>query len=154
MQAIANQAGIALANARLYQLTDVQLSERVEELTALSSISQELNSTLEPDRIFGVVIAEALKVTGAEYGFISMVDEETGLLKVRATQGLTPEAARQVSAIPIPLGEGITGRAAETGEPVLVNDVSQSQQTMSNCGRKSSRKFRCPFVTRSRSSAC
>ena len=50
----------------------------MEELTALSSISQELNSTLEPGRIFGVVIAEALKVTGAEYGFISMVDEETG----------------------------------------------------------------------------
>jgi PAS domain S-box-containing protein len=124
VQAIANQAGIALANARLYQLTDVQLSERVEELTALSAISQELNSTLEPGRIFGVVIAEALKVTGADYGFISMVDEETGVLHVRATQGLTPEAAREVSAIPIHVGEGITGRAAETGEPVLVNDVN------------------------------
>ena len=128
VQAIANQAGIALANARLYQLTDVQLSERVEELTALSSISQELNSTLEPDHIFGVVIAEALKVTGAEYGFISMVNEETGLLNVRATQGLTADAARQVSATPIHVGEGITGRAAETGQPVLVNDVSQTRQ--------------------------
>ena len=125
VQAIANQAGIALANARLYQLTDVQLNERVEELTALSSISQELNSTLEPDHIFGVVIAEALKVTGAEYGFISMVNEETGLLNVRATQGLTAAAARQVAATPIHIGEGITGRAAETGQPVLVNDVSQ-----------------------------
>ncbi|MBE2238680.1 MAG: GAF domain-containing protein, partial [Caldilineaceae bacterium] len=65
LQAIASQTGIALANARLYQLTDVQLSERVEELTALSAISQELNSTLEPDRIFGVVLSEGLQVTGA-----------------------------------------------------------------------------------------
>ncbi len=130
VQAIANQTGIALANARLYQLTDVQLSERVEELTALSSISQELNSTLEPGHIFQVVIAEALKVTGAEYGFISMVDEETGLLNVRATQGLAAEAARQVSAMPIHVGEGITGRAAETGEPVLVNDVSLASDSV------------------------
>ncbi|HTP07864.1 MAG TPA: GAF domain-containing protein, partial [Anaerolineae bacterium] len=125
VQAIANQTGIALANAQLYQLTDVQLSERVEELTALSAISQELNSTLEPEHIFGVVIAEALQVTDAEYGFISMV-EETGMLTVRATQGLTPEAAARVSATPIHVGEGITGRAAESGEPVLVNDVSQA----------------------------
>ena len=88
LQTITNQTGIALANARLYQLTDVQLSERVEELTALSAISQELNSTLEPNRIFGVVLGEALQVTGADYGFISMINQETGLLEVRATQGL------------------------------------------------------------------
>ncbi|HTP10887.1 MAG TPA: GAF domain-containing protein, partial [Anaerolineae bacterium] len=126
LQAIANQTGIALANARLYQLTDVQLNERVEELTALSAISQELNSTLEPDRIFSVALKEGLQVTGADYGFISMIDVDTGLLEVRATQGLTPEEARQVSAIPIQLGEGITGRAAASGEPVLANDISQS----------------------------
>ena len=48
------------------------------------------------------------------------------MLNVRATQGLTPEAARQVSGIPIHIGEGLTGRAAETGKPVLVNDVSQA----------------------------
>jgi len=126
LQTIANQTGIALANARLYQLTDIQLSERVEELTALSAISEELNSTLEPDRIFSVVLVEALQVTGADYGFLSMVKEDTGLLEVRATQGLTPQEARQVSTIPIHIGEGITGRAAASGEPVLANDLSQS----------------------------
>jgi PAS domain S-box-containing protein len=126
LQAIASQTGIALANARLYQLTDVQLSERVEELTALSAISQELNSTLEPDRIFGVVLSEGLQVTGADYGFISMINVDTGQLEVRATQGLTPAEARQLTAITIPVGEGITGRAAESGEPVLANDITQT----------------------------
>ncbi len=128
LQAIANQTGIALSNARLYQLTDVQLSERVEELTALSAIGQELNATLEPNRIFSVVLAEALQVTGADYGFISMIKEETGWLEVRATQGLTPEEVRQVSAIPIQMGQGITGRAAESGTPALANDVSQNPE--------------------------
>jgi PAS domain S-box-containing protein len=126
LQAIANQTGIALSNARLYQLTDVQLSERVEELTALSVISQELNSTLEPEHILDVVLAEALQVTGADYGFISMVSRDTGTLEVRATQGLTPDEARQISANPVPLGTGITGKAAASSEPVLIGNVSQS----------------------------
>jgi PAS domain S-box-containing protein len=126
LQAVASQTGIALANARLYQLTDVQLSERVEELTALSAISQELNATLEPERIFAVVLTEGLQVTGADYGFISMINVDSGRLEVRATQGLTPAEARQLTAITIPLGEGITGRAAESGEPVLANDIAQS----------------------------
>jgi PAS domain S-box-containing protein len=127
LQAVANQTGIALANARLYQLTDVQLSNRVEELMALSAIGQELNSTLEPERIFRVVLTEALQVTGADFGFISMVKEDSGMLEVRATQGLTPAEARQASAISIQVGKGITGRAAESGEPVLANDVSLNQ---------------------------
>jgi PAS domain S-box-containing protein len=126
LQAVASQTGIALANARLYQLTDVQLNERVEELTALTAISQELNSTLEPERIFSVVLTEGLQVTGADYGFISMINVDTGELEVRATQGLTPGEARQLSAITIPLGEGITGRAAASGHPVLANDITQS----------------------------
>ncbi len=126
LQTIANQTGIALANARLYQLTDVQLSERVEELTALSAISQELNSTLEPNHIFDVVLSEALQVTGADYSFISMINQETGQLEVRATQGLDPEETQRVSAIPIQVGEGITGRAAASGKPVLANDITQS----------------------------
>jgi PAS domain S-box-containing protein len=126
LQAIANQTGVALANARLYQLTDVQLSERVEELTALSAISQELNSTLEPERIFAVVLSEALKVTGADFGFISMTDAETEHLIVRATQGLTEEEIERLSASPIDMGEGITGQVALRGEMVLINDIRQS----------------------------
>jgi GAF domain-containing protein len=146
LRAIANQTGIALANARLYQLTDVQLRERVEELTALSAISQELNSTLEPDRIFSVVLTEALQVTGADYGFISMVDNKTCLLEVRATQGLTPSEVELVSAIPIQMGEGITGQAAASGEPVLANDISQNPDYV-ELRRASNLRFLCPFST-------
>ena len=40
LEAMADQAAIALENARLYQLTDVRLQQRVEELTALSAISR------------------------------------------------------------------------------------------------------------------
>lgn len=123
LQSIANQTGIALANARLYQRVDVRLGERVEELTALSAISRELNSTLEPGRIFEVVLDEALKITGATHGFISLVEAEAQLLETRASRGYSADEMQRLEAEPVPLGSGITGRAAVTGKPVVVGDV-------------------------------
>ncbi len=126
LQAIANQTGIAVSNARLYQMTDVSLGQRLEEVTALSAISQELNATLDRQRIFTVVLTEALKVTGATYGFISLINFETNRLEARAYQGYAPEQVKQLESEPVPVGSGITGRAVTTGEPVLVTDVRQN----------------------------
>ncbi|HEY4720622.1 MAG TPA: GAF domain-containing protein, partial [Anaerolineae bacterium] len=126
LQAIANQAGIALEHARLFQSTDVRLSQRVEELTALSTISQQLNATLEPRSIFTFVLEEAIKVTGAAHGIISMINEENDWLEVRAWRGYTDDEAARVEAVKIPLGSGIGGRAASTGQPALVNDIRQN----------------------------
>lgn len=123
LQSIANQTGIALSNARLYQVADLRLGERVEELTALSAISQELNSTLDRERIFDVVLTEALKVTGATHGFISLIDAETQELKTRASQGYSAEYVKRLVAETVPVGIGITGRAVRSGLPIVVGDV-------------------------------
>ncbi|HZY42918.1 MAG TPA: GAF domain-containing protein, partial [Anaerolineae bacterium] len=123
LQAIANQTGIALSNARLYQIADLRLGERVEELTALSAISQELNATLDRERIFGVVLTEALKVTGATHGFISLINAETQELQARASQGYSVQYVKRLEAECVPVGTGITGRAVSSGAPVVVGDV-------------------------------
>jgi PAS domain S-box-containing protein len=123
LQAIANQAGIALSNARLYQIADLRLGERVDELTALSAISQELNATLERERIFSVVLTEALKVTGATHGFISLVNAETQELRVCASQGYTAQDAKRLEAEWAPTATSLTGEAVRSGAPVVVGDV-------------------------------
>jgi GAF domain-containing protein len=123
LQAIANQTGIALSNARLYQVTDLRLGERVEEMTALSLISQELNATLDRERIFDVVLTEALKVTGATHGFISLINAETQELQARATQGYSAQNVKRLMAELVPVGVGITGQAVRSGSPVVVGDV-------------------------------
>jgi GAF domain-containing protein len=43
----AGQAAIAIENARLFQLTDLALSKRVQELEVLERIDVELNRTLD-----------------------------------------------------------------------------------------------------------
>jgi GAF domain-containing protein/DNA-binding response OmpR family regulator/sensor histidine kinase YesM len=126
LQAIANSAGIALENARLYQLTDVRLSQRVEELTALSAVTQELNATLDQNNIFSLVLDEATRLTGATHGVISLIKADAQELEVRASRGFTRDAAQRIQSSRVPLGVGVVGQAAVNGKPLIVNDVRQN----------------------------
>jgi GAF domain-containing protein len=121
LEAIAAQAAIALENARLYQLTDIRLQERVEELTALVSITRELNSTLQMERIFDLVLDGAMQATGAEYSSIYLLDPEREILQRRAVRGYEATTAPEGQAV----GQGIIGRTVVTGQPNVVEDVTQ-----------------------------
>jgi GAF domain-containing protein/DNA-binding response OmpR family regulator/sensor histidine kinase YesM len=126
LQTIANSAGIALENARLYQLTDVRLGQRVEELTALSAVTQELNATLDQNNIFSLVLDEATRLTGATHGVISLLKIDEQELEVRASRGFTRDAAQRIQSSRVPLGVGVVGQAALDGKPIIVNDVRQN----------------------------
>jgi PAS domain S-box-containing protein len=121
LEAMANQAAIALENARLYQLTDVRLQQRVEELTALSAISEELNATMDLPTIFSLVLTEAMTATESAYASIYLVGEEQPMLRRRALLGYSATTPPEMQAI----GQGIIGRVVESGQPLVVNDVTQ-----------------------------
>ncbi len=125
LETIASQAAFALENARLYQVTDVRLQQRVDELTGLAKISQEINATFDDKRIFELVLDEAVRATRAQYGTIHLLDVGTGDLVVGAALGYEPEAAETIAGARARYGVGIIGRVVETGKPALVNDVSQ-----------------------------
>ncbi len=119
----AQHVTVAIQNARLYGQTDEQLQERVEELTALSRIGQELNATLDLNRILDMVLTEALRATDAFYGSIYLLDPEGEHLVLRASKGAA--RPRREMKIELQPGVGIVGRVAQTGEPARVDDVHQ-----------------------------
>ncbi len=127
LETIASQAAIALENARLYQLTDVRLQQRVEELTGLSRISQELNATLDKDVILNLVLNEAVRATQAQYGTIHLLAVGTGELNVSVAYGYEPDVAERIAGVKVRYGVGIIGHVVESGQPALVNDVSQDE---------------------------
>ena len=127
LEAIAAQTAIALENARLYHLTDVRLQDRVEELTALASITRELNSTLQMERIFELVLDGAMQATGAEYSSIYLLDPESQKLQMRAVHGYRTTMVPEEQ----PLDRGIIGRTVITGQPMLVDDVTQDPDYLS-----------------------
>lgn len=70
----AGQLAGAVERALLYTQTDDSLRRRVEELTAVTRISRELNATQDLQRLFGRVYEEALRATSASGGRIVLLD--------------------------------------------------------------------------------
>jgi putative methionine-R-sulfoxide reductase with GAF domain len=66
----ANQAAIAIENARLYTETDQALAARVDELTTLQRIDRDLNKSLDFDRVLDLTLSWALEGTTADTGVL------------------------------------------------------------------------------------
>lgn len=107
--AFANQAAVAIENARLYTMTDQALAARVEELTILQEMDQELNASLDFDRVLELTLSWALRATRAEEGALSILDEGEVVRTV----------SRPSSECPVAL-EAETLRAAEDSRGPLV----------------------------------
>ncbi len=89
LAAFSGQASVAFENARLFTLTDQELSARVEELSVMQRIDRELNASLEVSRTMRITLEWALRQSTVEAGFIGFVEEEG--VRVMADQGYKDE---------------------------------------------------------------
>lgn len=72
LSAFASHAAIALENARLYTLTDQNLALRVEELSIMQRIDQELNAQLDLRSTEQSTLRWAMTYSELEFGFIGL----------------------------------------------------------------------------------
>ena len=123
-QALANQAAVAIENARLYAQTDMRLQARLEELTALQRTSQELNATLDLDAVVSTILDSAVRTTGATHGNVILRDLDTGQLTLRSAQGYSEEEEQAIAQRLLDRGNpSISYLVAEAGEPRIVSDA-------------------------------
>jgi signal transduction histidine kinase len=100
------------------------LSSRVSELTAISRASRAVASTLSLEDVLEMILRSAQELLDATEGSVMLFDEDKTTLRIAASVGLSPEAARQT----IPVGEGVAGWVAEFREAVILRgDVSDSR---------------------------
>ncbi len=124
LEVAANQAAIAIDNARRFSLTDQQLQNRVQELAGLQRVSRELNSTLDLDRILSLVLEEAMRLTQSDFGNVSLYNAKTQELTAHKElygSNTNQLSLEQFQVVPAQLG--IMGRALRTGTAVLVPNV-------------------------------
>ncbi|MFQ5576366.1 MAG: GAF domain-containing protein, partial [Anaerolineae bacterium] len=122
-QAMANQAAMALENAQLYTEADEQLKLRLKELSGLQKVIHELNSTLVFENIIRLVIEEAVRATGADFGNVTLYDSQTKHYKTHVHAGWPPEAVDSIPTITDQMG--IMGRVLRQKMPEIVDDVSK-----------------------------
>jgi signal transduction histidine kinase len=102
--------------------TKERLEQKVRELDVLFEIAQVSATATHLDALLEGVLARAMHAIGAEAGSILLSDAQTGDLRFRCAVGGDPEAVRRLT---IPADQGICGWVARTGQPQIVNDVSE-----------------------------
>ncbi|HYK11071.1 MAG TPA: GAF domain-containing protein, partial [Gemmatimonadales bacterium] len=127
LQTFADQAVIAVENARLLnelQARTEELTRSVDQLTALGEVGRAVSSTLDLETVLTTIVLRAVQLSGLDGGVVFEYDEVTGEFVQRvATETVGPlaEARRSVR---IQKGEGVVGRTALTLEPVQVPDIT------------------------------
>jgi len=115
LKAIADQAGIAVENARLF----AGEQERRRFASTLREIAQTVNSTLDPAQVFTAVLEQLERVIGYDSASIFLLEDTR--LRMVAARGFSQAEAGSVV---IPFDPSVLiGRVLSTRRPLVVADV-------------------------------
>jgi PAS domain S-box-containing protein len=100
LTAFANQAAIAIENARFYEYADDELQRRKDALNGFQRVSREINITFNRERILQVVLEEAINLSGATYGAILHRDTGEDVWELEAYEGYAASVEERVHPMP------------------------------------------------------
>ena len=119
LQSLANQAAIAIEEARLFDAEQ----RRAEQFRVISEVGRSMTSILSVDELLDEIVRLVKDAFASDLVEISLIDGDELIIKA----GVGPpwdDAHFQPQHIQVGT-QGITGWVASKGEPILVNDVSQ-----------------------------
>jgi diguanylate cyclase (GGDEF)-like protein len=103
--------------------------KREEELIRESALSMELLEMMsslaiieEQQRLFNAILEMAARLANASCGSLMLMDENRGTLLIEAAIGINIHLAKSLT---MKLGNGIAGKVAVNGHPMLVNDIEK-----------------------------
>ena len=98
-----------------------QLRARCERLELLNQVGHVIHSTLDAQEALQLILREAVRLMRAASGSVVLVNPTSRYVEIHASYGLPPELAD----CRLPVGVGITGWVARTGQPARVGDVTR-----------------------------
>jgi len=116
---LAEWAAIAIQNAKLYADTkqlgrDMQLANEVSRL---------VTGTLDVEEIPRLLLQRTTEIVGAECGSLALIDKERGGVIFQVAYDNGGQEIKELENFMMPLGEGIIGNVAQSGQPIIANDV-------------------------------
>ena len=94
---------------------------QVDNLAALGEVNLTINSTLDLDTALQRIMEQAVQILKAEAGSLFLVDSSGKALTFEVVLGPTGSDLLGMST---PVGKGIVGTVAQTGRPLIINDVA------------------------------
>jgi GAF domain-containing protein/HAMP domain-containing protein len=106
----------------LYAHMEQRVADRTKELAALNAIAATVSQSLDLNEILNDALDKTIQVVEAEAGGIYLLDEKAGVLRVTAQRGFSPQFVAAIDNLQV--GEGFSGRVAQSGQPMVVKNVS------------------------------
>lgn len=103
------------------------------EISCLYEISMALHATLDLRRGLYKVLDLLSEHLGLQRGSITLLTPETSEIHIEVAHGISPAAKSKGR---YKLGEGITGRVIETGEPMAVPDIDEEPLFLGRTGAR------------------
>jgi PAS domain S-box-containing protein len=123
LSTLAASMGVALENARLFDVTQRLLKEteqRAAELTIINSVSEEIAKTLEIKSVTRIVGDMVRNHFNSESATIMLLDVQTNLLHAMYEYDQNEGGYLEDVVEPFPLGTGLTSKVVMSGKPLLL----------------------------------
>ncbi|MDH5505979.1 MAG: GAF domain-containing protein [Anaerolineae bacterium] len=118
VQAIADLAGIAVLNGRLYD----ESRRRAVVMSALADSAAAINASLQIDEVLQTILDQTSRALQVEAVSLALIDPETNELEFRAVAG---EGSADIAGLRIKMGQGVAGWVAQEGQSVIVPEAEK-----------------------------
>lgn len=120
------------------------MSLSVQHLSTLYEITRKLNSTLDLDEVLNYVMDRVIEVTGAERGFLMLLDEASGQFSFQVARGMDQSHIKRPQ---FKVSRTIVNEVQMTGEPVLTDNAQHRYSTTESVVLMSLRSIMCVPIT-------
>jgi two-component system, NtrC family, sensor histidine kinase KinB len=118
VQAIADQAGIAVVNARLY----ADSVNRARVMSALAESSLAITTALGTEDILQRVLKQVHQALDVEAVSLALISADGKMIEIKEATG---PVASEVRGLKLKIGQGIVGQVARTGKAAIIPDTTK-----------------------------
>jgi signal transduction histidine kinase len=115
-------------------LLQKRLLRQNQDLSAVNTISKTLSSSVDLEEVLQNTLDQVLQIMNIEAGLIYLLDEKKKILRCTYAYGIPDEVIQTVKELKI--GEGIAGRVAQSGIPIIIENASLDPRISSTAFRQ------------------
>lgn len=115
-----------------------KIQERTNQLATLNAIITTVSQSLNLEWILNATLTKILILMDIESGAVHLIDKKSEQLNIMVHRGLSPEYFQKITRLKV--GEHIAGRVVQSGELIVVNEVTNNPEAITMMGEKG--KFR------------
>lgn len=108
------------------RLLTEEVKRRIDQLAAINTVAATVSQSLDLDKTLKTALKAVLDVVNAEAGGISLIDENTNEVVLRAQQGWPHDFVSPP--MRVPAGKGMSGQVISKNDVVVDNDLNGKEE--------------------------